>query len=219
MKRPLRSALLVTSGGVAVAAVLVASHIVSSRRVADAAIAPPAASSRAAVVLHVPHAVGEIEIDGETEEAAWVQPPGPARTGELILESGKPARPHTEARLVWSDDDLYIAVLASDEDIRSSDFLHVVITRGGVDYVIDVYAVGNVKTSVSGVRAVVDADGIIDNPKGFDEEWTFEMAVPFASLGTKGERGTSLGLTLGRCDTPKDGIEVCSSFRGSLVLE
>ncbi len=112
-----------------------------------------------------------------------------------------------------------MAVLASDEDIRSVDFLHVVITRGGADYGIDVYATGVVKTSVGGVLASVDDDGTLDNPNGFDEEWNIEMFVPFVSLGTKGEHGVTLGLTLNRCDTPKDRVEVCASYRGRLVLE
>jgi hypothetical protein len=216
MKR--RSVLLVTLALVTVAAVLVASHVVSSRRVADAAIA--SASAKPVPLLHVPHAVGEIKLDAETEEPAWTKPPGPARTGELLLDDGKPARPHTEGRLVWSNDDLYMAVLASDEDIRSTDFLHIVLTRGGVDYVIDVFTTGTVKTSVDGVRAVVDADGIIDDPKGFDEEWNIEMAIPFKALGTKGERGTTLALSMHRCDTPKtSGVEVCASVRANLVLE
>ena len=212
MKRPSRSALLVTLGlAVLVVAVtgLFARRVLSSRRGADAGVA-----------LRVPRAVSEIKLDAETEEPAWVKPPGPARTGELLLDDGKPARPHTEARLVWTNDDLYMAVLASDEDIRSTDFLHVVLTRDGVDYAIDVYASGVVKTSVAGVRAAVDADGVVDNPKGFDEEWNIEMAVPFASLGTKGERGVTLDLTLHRCDTPKTtGVEVCASLRRTLVLE
>jgi hypothetical protein len=196
---------------------LYAGHVLSSRRVADAAVA--SASARPVPVLHVPRVSGAIKIDAETEEPAWVRPPGPARTGELLLANGKPATPHTEARLLWSDDGLYMAVLASDEDIRSQDFLHVVITRGSVDYAIDVYATGVVKTGVGGVVAAVDADGVIDNPKGFDEEWNIEMFVPFASLGTKGEHGATLGLTLSRCDTPKDGVEVCASVRDTLVLE
>lgn len=219
MKRPSRSVWLVSSGlVVVVVGVAYASRMVASRRVAaDAAVA--SASATAVPLLHVPHASGAIKLDAETEEPAWVQPPGPARTGELLLANGKPARPHTEARLLWSDQDLYMAVLASDEDIRSSDFLHVVLGRDGVDYAIDVHPTGVVETSVSGVRAAVDADGIIDEPKGFDEEWNIEMAVPFASLGAKGERGTKLDLTLHRCDTPKDGVEVCATFRGTLVLE
>lgn len=194
----------------------VANRVIASRRVADAAVA---SSTPSPPVLRVPHASSEIKIDAETEELAWTKPPGPARTGELVLENGKPARPHTDARLVWSDDDLYVAVLASDEDIRSSDFVHLVLTRGGVDYAIDVYPTGTVKTSVQGVRIAVDADGVVDNPKGFDEEWTFEMAIPFASLGAKGAPGATLGLMMHRCDTPKDGVEVCASLRRTLVLE
>jgi hypothetical protein len=113
-----------------------------------------------------------------------------------------------------------MAVLASDEDIRSQDFVHIVLTRGGTDYAIDVYATGVVKTGVAGVQAVVDADGVIDNAKGFDEEWNIEMFVPFASLDTKSEAGVTLGLTLSRCDTPKtSGVEVCASLRDALVLE
>lgn len=217
MTRPSRLGLLVALGLVVVAGGLYAFHAVSSRRHTDAAV--DAASAPAVPLLRVPRASSPIKLDAETEEPAWVRPPGPARTGELLLDDGKPARPHTEARLVWSDEDLYVAVLASDEDIRSNDFLHMVITRSGVDYAIDVYTTGLVKTSVGGVRAAVDADGIVDDPKGFDEEWTVEMAVPFASLGTKGEHGVTLGLTLHRCDTPKNGVEVCASFRGTLVLE
>ena len=211
MKRTARIGLLVGLGALVIAGGLYVRHVVSSRRSVD--------SVRPAAVLHVPRAVSAIKLDAETEEAAWTQPPGPARTGELLLANGKPARPHTEARLVWNDDDLYMAVLASDEDIRSSDFVHVVITRGGADYAIDVYASGVVKTSVAGVRAAVDADGLIDNPKGFDEEWTIEMAVPLSSLGAKGEHGTTLGLTLHRCDTPKDGVLVCASLQRTLVLD
>ncbi len=217
MKRPSR-VLLVALGFVFVGGGLVVRQIASSHRVGDAAVA--SASARAAPVLRVPRASGAIKLDAETEEPAWVRPPGPARTGELLLGDGKPARPHTEARLLWSDDGLYMAVLASDEDIRSYDFLHIVFTRGGADYVIDVYATGVVKTAVAGVVAAVDADGVIDNPKGFDEEWNIEMLVPFASLGTKGEHGVTLGLSLSRCDTPKtSGVEVCASLRDTLVLE
>jgi hypothetical protein len=216
MKRPNR--LLLALGFVLLVGALSAGLVISSRRAANMGVA--SASARPLPLLHVPHASSAIKIDAETDEPAWVRPPGPARTGVLLLDDGKPATPHTEARLLWSDDGLYIAVIASDEDVRSQDFLHVVITRGSTDYAIDVYATGVIKTSVGGVQTAVDADGVIDNPKGFDEEWNIEMFVPFASLGMKGEHGATFGLTLHRCDTPKTtGVEVCASLRDTLVLE
>jgi hypothetical protein len=57
-----------------------------------------------------------------------------------------------------------------------------------------------------------------------DEEWVIEMAIPFESLGLKGERGESIGFAVRRCDTPKGGGRVCGSWgegdaRGRIVLE
>src|ERR1700722_20256370 len=102
MTRSSRRGLLVTLGFVVVAGGLYAGRrAISSRRVVDAAVASASASTRLVPLLHVPRASSAIKIDAETDEPAWIRPPGPARTGELLLDNGKPARPHTEARLLW----------------------------------------------------------------------------------------------------------------------
>ena len=197
--------------------------VVYARRVASRR----AARERGDLVLHVPHRGGAITIDGETADPGWILQPVPARTGEFVLENGKPARPHSNARLVWDEEYLYLAVLASDEDIRSDDGMRFAFSQGDTEQAIDVSPKGAVTGSIRDVRAVGDVDGIMDNPKGFDEEWNLEIAIPLASLGMKGQRGESVGMALSRCDTPKDGVRVCAGWgdahdprgRGRIVLD
>jgi hypothetical protein len=50
------------------------------------------------------------------------------------------------------------------------------------------------------------------------------MAIPFESLGIKGERGERTGFRVRRCDTPHDGKRVCASWgeggqAGTLILD
>ena len=158
---------------------------------------------------------------------AGSRPPGPARTGDFLLKSGKPARPYSEARLVWSGDYLYLALYASDEDIEShTDQPDQPIRRSttpsassfsqpGVEYAIDVTPKAVITDSIrrgggewdytwnSGAHASREIDGSINEPKNMDEEWAIELAIPFESLGMKGERGENIGMSISRCDTPK----------------
>jgi hypothetical protein len=118
-----------------------------------------------------------------------------------------------------------MAVLASDEDIRSDDAIHIVFFQGDTQKAIDVSPKPVITGSIGGVHASSEVDGTIDNPKNFDEEWSLELAIPFESLGMKGERGENIGMSLSRCDTPKDGLRVCAGWgdaqgsRGRIVLE
>ena len=203
----------------AASGVAFAKHLASSRRAARAAVTLSASVARGDLVLRVPHLTGAIALDGDMDDPGWVRPPGPARTGEFLLENGKPARPHTHARLVWGGEYLYMAVLASDEDIRSDDAIHIAFTQGDAQCAIDVSPTAAIKGSIRGVHASSEVDGTIDAPNNFDEEWTLELAIPFESLGMKGERGENIGMALSRCDTPKDGSRVCSSFRARILLE
>ncbi len=209
-----------------VASVAYAEHLTASRRAARAAATLSAAVARGDLVLGVPHLTGAIALDGDMDDPGWVRPPGPARTGEFLLVAGKPARPHTSARLVWGGQYLYMAVLASDEDIESDDALHIVFSQGVAEYAIDVSPKAEIKGSIRGVHASSEIDGTINSPNNFDEEWSLELAIPFESLGMKGERGENIGLALSRCDTPKDGSRICAGWgdgqasgRGRIVLE
>jgi hypothetical protein len=79
----------------------------------------------------------------------------------------------------------------------------------------------------SGVHVSRELDGTINDPKNMDEEWAIEMAIPFESLGMKGEPGENIGMSLSRCDTPKREPRVCAGWgegpadrgRGRIVLE
>jgi hypothetical protein len=202
-------------------------------------------------VLHVPHAPGAILLDGDTDDRGWTGSPPPARTRDFELSNGAPARPFSEVRTVWGDGYLYLCLYAADEDIESrtteadgplwlDDAFRVVFTRGDIEYAIEVSPAAVVTDSIrhrtagnwspwdygwsSGVHVSKEMDGTLNNPNNMDEEWVIEMAVPFASLGLKGEPGDAIGFMASRCDTPKRASRICASWgdgpdHGQIVLE
>jgi len=207
-----------------------------------------ASVARGDAVLRVPHASGGITLDGDTDDPGWLRPPGPARTGDFLFENGQPARPYSEARLVWGGDYLYVALYASDEDIEShadapdgpvglEDAFRIVFSQPGVEYAIDVSPRAVISDSIrrsdgewdfswsSGAHASKEIDGTVNDPKNMDEEWAIELAIPFESLGMKGEPGETIGMSLHRCDIPKRSARVCSGWgerqggSGRIVLE
>ena len=192
------------------------------------------ARARGDIVLPVPHAPGPITLDGDTDDPAWVMPPGPARTGAFLYEDGRPARPYSSARFVWGGDYLYLALYASDQDIVShtdqpdqpipleDDFFEVIFQQGDVEYSILVTPKALITDGVrrgggswdlswnSGAHASWEIDGSLNNSKGKDEEWAIELAVPFESLGLQGEVGENIGLSIRRCDIPKGAPRICA---------
>ncbi len=177
-------------------------------------------------VLHVPYLPGSIVLDGDTDDPGWTRSPGPARTGDFLAPNGAPAIPFSEVRVVWGDAHLYLCLYASDDDIESrtdqpdgplwldDDFV-VTFSRGATEYIIEVSPKAVVTDSIrrnagpqdfswnSGVHVSREVDGTINDPRDSDEEWVIEMAVPFESIGMKGERGETLGFSVRRCDTPR----------------
>jgi hypothetical protein len=235
-------ALLATGGA------LYARHVVTSRRAARAAGELSAAVAHGDPVLRVPRLVGAITLDGDTDDPGWLHPPGPARTGEFLRENGEAARPYSAARLVWGGEYLYLALYASDEDIEShndqpdgpngqDDAFRIDFSRAGTEYAIEVSPNAVITDSVrrgngawdftwsSGAHVSKERDGTINNPKDLDEEWAIEIAIPFESLGMKGEPGETIGMSLRRCDTPKESPRVCAGWgdgprgKGRIVLE
>ncbi len=225
-------------------------HVSAPRRAALAAATLSASEARGDQVLRVPHAPGPITLDGDTDDPGWLLPPGPARTGDFLFRSGKPARPQSEARLVWGGEYLYLALYAADDDIEShndqpdgpnglDDAFLVVFSQGDVEYAIEVSPRAVITHAIrrgrgawdltwnSGAHASKEVDGSINNPKDTDEEWGVELAVPFESLGMRGEPGENIGMSLRRCDTPKRQARVCTGWgdgpddrvRGRIVLE
>jgi hypothetical protein len=140
---------------------------------------------------------------------------------------------------------LYLALYAADEDIEShaeggedrglDDRFRMTFYASDVDYVIEVSPRGLVIERVStagggrvdpswrsGAHVSSEIDGTLNEPSDADEEWLVEMAVPFESLGMRGERGESIGFSVRRCDSPKHAVRTCATWgelpRGRIVL-
>jgi hypothetical protein len=186
----------------------------------------------------VPHLPASIVLDGDTDDPGWTSPPGPARTGPFTLASGasgEAARPYSNARALWGDGHLYLALYAADEDIRSrtadhdgplwlDDSFRLVFTQGDVERAIEVSPRGAVTDAMrrggaafdysweSGVHVSPELDGTLNDARDSDEEWAIEMAIPFEALGMRGERGESIGFAVRRCDVPKGAARVCAGW-------
>jgi hypothetical protein len=203
--------------------------------------APPVRFETAVVegdslVLHVPHAEGNIVLDGDMDDPGWIR--ASARTHAFVGADGvTAARPYSEARFVWADGFLYVGLYAADEDLRAKssehdvpvegdDVFHVVFSDGKLDRVMDLNPLGTLTdgTRPSGTNDLLDRswesgahvsheiDGTPNVLGDHDEEWVIEMAIPFESLGLRGETGERIGVALRRCDTIKNGVTVCGTF-------
>jgi hypothetical protein len=206
--------------------------------------APLAAGSAAArasqLRLRVPHAAGPIKADGELDEVSWREA---GRTESFLdQQTNELARPYSDARLLWDEQNLYFALYAADEDIKASGKhdeplwlkdafsvrfavagrpesfgLELAPNKAVTDFLV---RPGDVldRSWESGITFGVDLDGSL-NDEDEDEEWVIEAALPWSSLGITDPRtAPPLTMTLARCDTPRDGHRRCSSW-GAGVLE
>jgi hypothetical protein len=157
---------------------------------------------RIAVALWAMCACGKsstvIKIDGELGEPAWSQ----RAERHVFMANGEHARPFSEVRLFHDDTTLYVGLYAADENIQSSDFFDVKI--GATAFHINPKA--DVTPAIPGLRAAVELDGSLDDNSNDDEEWVLEIAMP----------RTSGAMQFSRCDTPKDKIQRCASWSGTL---
>ena len=165
----------------------------------------------------IPRASTPIKIDGELDEPTWTG--NPARTGAF-----PPGKPYSDARLLSDDTTLYVALYAADEDIETRtnehDAFRLVFDVKGTEYEIEVSpkcVITDGGGAGSGARVACDVDGTIDDPRDMDEEWVVEMALPLAAIGI--ERHVPFGLTIARCDTPKNERRSCTSWSQRAVLE
>ncbi|HLK39397.1 MAG TPA: hypothetical protein VKU41_21710 [Polyangiaceae bacterium] len=196
----------------------------------------PSPAERGGPALAVPSAAARVDVDGDANDPAWTGSPGPARTGPFAAASGAPAVPHTEARFVWAREGLYVLLYAADDDVHARhdgvDSFRLSFTRGGDEFSIDVSAAGE-RTErrrrsdgaldgawQSGARIASEVEGTVDDPGDEDEEWVVEMAVPFATLGMRGERGEAVGLSVSRHEVARGRPDSWSAWeRHRLVLE
>jgi hypothetical protein len=188
--------------------------------------APSAAATSVPVtILGVPRAGGPIKTDGELDEPSWRVC---GRTGAFIDATGGPARPYSDARFLWDDQNLYMALYAADDEITATvtqhdgpvwidDAFSVRLTPPGPTpptFAIDV-SPASVVTDVridpsgardpsweSGMRLGVDMDGTLNDPSNEDEEWVVESAIPFSSFGVKPAPGVRIAVQITRCDIP-----------------
>lgn len=156
----------------------------------------------------VPRAHGVVKIDGDWEEPDWSQR---AWRAQFSGSDGQLARPSSEVRLLHDDHDLIVALYAADENIESRDAFD--FTAGPVT--LRVTAAGVVTPSIDGVRAKSGFDeGTLDDARDDDEEWVVEIAIPLALVGKP-----PIAVKASRCDVPKDNIQRCGQWSGSVRLE
>jgi hypothetical protein len=207
--------------------------------------APPQTVVRG-LELHVPRAKGDVVLDGDMDDTGWLQ--GCARTGPFVGPDGESARPYSDARFVWGDGYLYVALYAADEDIRArheapdapvwlDDSFHLVLGDGAIDRSFDFGPTGALADAMrssptgafdfawsSGAHVSHELDGTPNDPTDDDEEWVIEAAIPLASLGLQGEPGERTGLAVRRCDRLHSGARSCGHWgegeaAGVLVLD
>ncbi len=189
--------------------------------------------------LRVPHATGAIKADGELDEEDWRVA---GRTESFLDQQTKAlGRPYSDARLLWDERNLYLALYAADEDIKATgghdeplwlkDAFAVRIAFAGRPDVFGLEFAPNKAVSdflvrpggaidrswESHVAVGIDLDGSLNDEKE-DEEWVIEAALPWSSLGVTDPRSAPpLTIKLSRCDTPRDGPRSCSAWGEGLL--
>ncbi|NJD18071.1 MAG: carbohydrate binding family 9 domain-containing protein [Gemmatimonadetes bacterium] len=143
----------------------------------------------------------EIEIDGRAVEAPWLQAPVASQFTQFEPHEGEPATERTEARVLYGDDALYVAIRAWESDAQEivgqltrrdqesySDKVGVVVDSyfdrrtafqfavNPVGVKVDVYHFDDTNED-SGWDAVWDVATTRD-----DEGWTAEFRIPYSQL-------------------------------------
>ena len=133
-------------------------------------------------------------LDGELDEQDWTTTARTARFVDAI--EGESTTPYTEARAVYDDEGLWLALYAADEDVRSTDRMGALLRApDGATFIVEIDPTGHVRWHApssaamplpEGVTAAVDADATLDIDDLEDEEWVAEIHVPWRALGMDG---------------------------------
>jgi hypothetical protein len=148
-----------------------------------------------------------IAIDGVLAEAAWDRA---ERAGPFVRSlDGQPCSARTVARLLWDDDNLYVAFQAEDPDISTpfsrddeplytSNVVEIFLNPSGdlrrydeielapSNALFDASFTGRRQgmdlSWSSRARHAVHLDGTLNDSSDVDRGWTAELAIPFATL-------------------------------------
>ena len=146
-------------------------------------------------------ASGPIAIDGVLSEPAWERA---ERAGPFVRSlDGKPCSAQTVARLLWDDENLYVAFQAEDpniatpftrddEPLYTSNVVEIFVNPSGeielspANVLFDASFTGRRQGMdlawSSRARHAVHLDGTLNDPRDVDRGWTAELAIPFAAL-------------------------------------
>lgn len=165
------------------------------------------ACARRANEYVVHRARGPIAVDGILAEPAWDRA---ERAGPFVRSlDGKPCAERTTARMLWDDENLYVAFqvedaniatpfLRDDQPLYESNVVEIFLNPSGdlarydeieiapSNALFDASFTGrrqgiNLSWS-SRARHAVHLDGTLNEPGDVDRGWTAELAIPFAAL-------------------------------------
>jgi Carbohydrate family 9 binding domain-like len=170
------------------------------------ALAAPSCARKGSVYV-VHRARSPIEIDGILAEPAWDRA---ERAGPLVRSlDGKPCVEQTVVRLLWDDDNLYVAFQVEDanvstpftrddEPLYQSNVVEIFLNPSGdlsrydeieiapSNALFDASFTGRRQgmdlSWSSRARHAVHVDGTLNDPRDVDRGWTAELAIPFAAL-------------------------------------
>lgn len=149
--------------------------------------------------LVVPRITG----DGFPREASFAV----VSTGYLRRKDGHLSSPVVEARLSYSDDSLYVALVSAEPEPLGSLFT-LTFDNGRRITIVEVGADGSVRGPSIGPFA--DLVSAPDDTADLDSSLTSSVLVPLAELGLTGAPGERIGFSVKRCLA--EGPPACASF-------
>lgn len=158
----------------------------------------------------IPTTTADLKLDGELGETDWSTR---ALRHILAAPGGGQARPFSEVSLLHDNAYLYVGLYAADENIQTGEFFDVHL--GSLAF--HATSTGAITPEILGAKTSIDRDGTLDDPSNDDEEWVLELALPLPATGFA--PGRAQVVTVQRCDTPKDHVERCGSWSGSVALQ
>lgn len=219
--------------------------LLSCRRPAAPAPSPHvAAPPRAGVAqgLQIPRANRPPVLAQHDDDPLWQQA---VTTGPWLQpDTQSPARPYSQARLLWDAHALYLSLYAADQNIEAFGARHdeplwphdsfaVRIQADLPDaptFAVDLAPTGTVtdlrlsnsqpdSAWESGALVSMDMDGTLNNAGGEDdEEWVAFVALPWQPMRIVPVPGLRVRLQFKRCDVPKDGVKRCGEWAQTVVL-